>query len=48
MIEREIFPAVSEEGKLYSLPLKTDFWFDAGKPEDYLKAQSSFLKYYKI
>lgn len=28
-----------EEGELYGLTLKSKFWFDTGKPEDYLLAQ---------
>lgn len=39
---------MAEEGQLYSLPIKDNFWFDIGKPADYLKAQGAFLNYYKI
>lgn len=46
MIEKEIFPKLAEEGELYAYPLKNDFWFDLGKPEDYLKGQNAYLKYY--
>lgn len=28
------------------LPLANDFWFDLGKPTDYLKGQWAYLKYY--
>ena len=36
------------EGQLYSLPIKDNFWFDIGKPGDYIKAQGAFLDYFKI
>lgn len=36
------------EGKLYGLVLKNDFWFDTGKPTDYLIAQGAYLNYYNI
>jgi len=32
MIETEIFPKLAEEGKLYSLKIKDNFWYDVGKP----------------
>ena len=28
------------------LPLTNDFWFDLGKPSDYIKGQGAYLKYY--
>ena len=48
MIEKEIFPQMAKEGQLYSLPLKNDFWFDIGRPADYLVGQAAYLAYYKI
>jgi NDP-sugar pyrophosphorylase family protein len=39
MIEKKIFPALAADGQLYALSLKNQFWFDLGKPEDYLKGQ---------
>ena len=39
---------MASEGQLYSLPIKDNFWFDIGKPADYIKAQGSFLEYFKI
>lgn len=48
MIEKEIFPQMAQEGALYSLPLKNNFWFDIGKPEDYLLGQAAYLKFYTI
>lgn len=34
-IEKEIFPAVSADGKLYAMPLE-GYWMDVGQPKDYL------------
>ena len=48
MIEKEIFPQMAKEGQLFSLPLKNDFWFDIGRPADYLVGQAAYLAYYKI
>jgi len=48
MIEKEIFPAMAGEGKLYSLALKNNFWFDIGQPKDYLLGQAAYLNYYQI
>ena len=48
MNEKEIFPQMAKEGQLYSLPLKNDFWFDIGRPADYLVGQAAYLAYYKI
>ena len=48
MLEKETFPLLASEGKLYGLTLKNNFWFDAGKPEDYLLAQGEYLNFYKI
>jgi mannose-1-phosphate guanylyltransferase len=47
MIEKEIFPQMAKEEKLYSLPLQNDFWFDIGRPADYLIGQAAYLKYYE-
>lgn len=46
MLEKEIFPKMVEEGELYGLPLTNKFWYDTGKPEDYLTAQQAFLDYH--
>jgi NDP-sugar pyrophosphorylase family protein len=48
MIEKEIFPQMAAEGSLYGLPLGNKFWFDIGKPADYLIGQGAFLEYHKI
>lgn len=40
---------MASEGNLFGLTLKnSDFWFDTGKPGDYLTAQGAFLTYHKI
>jgi len=41
-IEREIFPKLAEEGKLYGYNFK-GLWIDIGEPEDYLKASKLWL-----
>jgi mannose-1-phosphate guanylyltransferase len=41
-IEREIFPKLAEEGKLYGYHFE-GLWIDIGKPEDYLKANKLWL-----
>jgi len=41
-IEREIFPKLAEEGKLYGYNFK-GLWIDIGEPEDYLKANKLWL-----
>ena len=48
MIEKEVFPDLANNSELYALPLENDFWFDLGKPQDYLSGQNAFLEYYKI
>ena len=48
MIETEVYPKMAEEGQLFSLPIKDNFWFDIGKPGDYLRAQGAYLNYFKI
>jgi hypothetical protein len=30
---------MAADNQLYSLPLKNDFWFDIGKPSDYIIGQ---------
>jgi len=41
-IEREIFPKLAEERKLYGYNFK-GLWIDIGEPEDYLKANKLWL-----
>jgi mannose-1-phosphate guanylyltransferase len=41
-IEREVFPKLAEEGKLYGYPFD-GLWIDIGEPEDYLKANKLWL-----
>jgi mannose-1-phosphate guanylyltransferase len=41
-IEREIFPKLAEEGKLYGYNFQ-GYWTDIGKPSDYLKANRLLL-----
>jgi len=41
-IEREVFPRLAEEGKLYGHNFK-GLWIDIGEPEDYLKANQLWL-----
>jgi mannose-1-phosphate guanylyltransferase len=41
-IEREVFPKLAEEGKLFGHDI-VGLWIDIGKPEDYLKANSLWL-----
>jgi len=43
-IEREVFPRLAEEGKLYGYKFK-GVWIDIGEPEDYLKANKLWLDY---
>ncbi len=42
-IERDVFPVVAAERKLYALELP-GFWMDVGQPRDYLKGNHLFLK----
>ena len=39
---------MAEKSELYSFKLKDRFWFDIGKPGDYIVGQKAFLDYYKI
>lgn len=48
MIEKEIFPKLAEEGELYAYKLQNEFWYDIGKPADYIEGQGSYLKYHNI
>lgn len=41
-IEREVFPALVEDGVLYAMASKA-YWLDTGTPERYLQAQSDVL-----
>jgi mannose-1-phosphate guanylyltransferase len=41
-IEREVFPVMAEEGRLYALATD-DYWLDTGTPEQYLKANLDLL-----
>jgi mannose-1-phosphate guanylyltransferase len=41
-IEREVFPLMAEEGRLYALATD-DYWLDTGTPEQYLKANLDLL-----
>jgi len=41
-IEKEIFPKMAEEGKLYCMTLD-GFWMDVGQPKDFLTGTSLFL-----
>ena len=43
-IERETFPEIAREGRLYSFPL-AGFWMDIGKPTDYLCGMKMYLDY---
>lgn len=43
-IEREVFPKIAAEKKLYSLVLK-GYWMDIGQPKDYLTGQVLHLAY---
>jgi mannose-1-phosphate guanylyltransferase len=41
-VEREIFPAMVEEGRLYGVP-SDSYWLDVGMPDSYLKATTDLL-----
>lgn len=45
-IEREIFPQIAAEKKLYSLDLE-EFWMDIGQPRDFLTGLKLYLNYLK-
>ena len=42
-IEREIFPKMSDEGKIFQMVLP-GYWMDIGQPHDYLSGQTLYLK----
>jgi mannose-1-phosphate guanylyltransferase len=42
-IEKEIFPAVAEDGRLYCMPLE-GYWMDVGQPKDYLTGLALHLE----
>lgn len=42
-IEREVFPRVAEEGKLFAIPTDA-YWMDIGTPEKYLQANMDALE----
>jgi mannose-1-phosphate guanylyltransferase len=44
-IEREIFPVMAKEGKLYQLVLN-GFWKDVGQPKDFLHGSVLILESY--
>lgn len=44
-IEKEVFPAMAEEGLLYVMELE-GFWADVGQPKDYLAGQTMRLAAY--
>jgi NDP-sugar pyrophosphorylase family protein len=48
MIETQIYPKLASEKQLYALPLRDNFFFDIGKPADYLLAQGAYLEHHKI
>lgn len=41
-IEKEIFPKIASEGKLYCMNLE-GFWMDVGQPKDFLQGLSLYL-----
>ncbi|HTN80713.1 MAG TPA: NDP-sugar synthase [Acidimicrobiales bacterium] len=41
-IEREIFPAMADEGRLYAMATD-DYWLDTGTPQQFLKANLDLL-----
>ncbi|CAN7008916.1 hypothetical protein IGI04_011163 [Brassica rapa subsp. trilocularis] len=43
-IEKEIFPKIASEKKLYAMVLP-GFWMDIGQPKDYLTGQRMYLRY---
>ncbi|MCK4425025.1 NDP-sugar synthase, partial [Candidatus Bathyarchaeota archaeon] len=44
-MEREVFPKLVEEGKLYGY-VSEGLWMDIGEPEDYLEANEALLDLY--
>lgn len=45
-IEREVFPAMAQEGQLQVFDLK-GFWMDIGQPADYIRGQGMYLRHHK-
>jgi len=43
-IEKEIFPEMANEGKLFAMTLP-GFWMDVGQPKDFLSGTSLYLSY---
>jgi mannose-1-phosphate guanylyltransferase len=41
-IEREVFPHVAADNKLYAFTL-AGYWMDVGQPKDYLKGEHWYL-----
>ncbi|KAG5478388.1 hypothetical protein LSCM4_04620 [Leishmania orientalis] len=41
-IEKEIFPAMAQEGQLYAFNLE-GFWMDVGQPKDYIVGMTKFI-----
>jgi len=44
-IEKEIFPQIAKEGKLYALALRGSFWMDVGQPKDFLAGTTLYLEH---
>ncbi|KAM6126320.1 mannose-1-phosphate guanylyltransferase catalytic subunit beta isoform 1-T1 [Phoenicopterus ruber ruber] len=42
-IEKEIFPAMAQEGQLYAMELQS-FWMDIGQPKDFLTGMCMYLQ----
>ncbi|EOA95336.1 Mannose-1-phosphate guanyltransferase beta, partial [Anas platyrhynchos] len=42
-IEKEIFPAMAQEGQLYAMELQ-GFWMDIGQPKDFLTGMCMYLQ----
>eukprot|EP00736_Rhodelphis_marinus_P006006 Rmarinus@m.13002 len=45
-IEKEVFPALADEGELYAMTLE-GFWMDVGQPRDYLSGAGMMLQHYR-
>ncbi|NXR11679.1 GMPPB guanyltransferase, partial [Semnornis frantzii] len=43
-IEKEIFPAMAQEGQLYAMELQS-FWMDIGQPKDFLTGMCMYLQW---
>ncbi|XP_058807385.1 mannose-1-phosphate guanyltransferase beta [Phymastichus coffea] len=42
-IEKEVFPAMAEEGQLYAMEL-SGYWMDVGQPKDFLTGMGMYLE----